>query len=208
MSTNLSHFQTFSSSKQIRKNLGIVDKEPIFLTDESMSTLSEISVKNINIFLTSINTLGEARFHRSELLFLLLVNNSYSYEYLSTSNEQERYYPTNLALRNMYKCTLTQRSSKSDKLRMHFEKRGYLETSKVPGSSRSCVKFTEKFFLTFQIWSLKEIKKSLLENNLLSQMNKSTLEKIKQAEIKICQKKELLEKLKMPDTTKNTVKNL
>ena len=71
MVTNLSQSPAFSITKKTSKTLGVVDNGPMLLTNESISDLSDITVKNINIFLTSIETLGGEKLHRAEMLFLL-----------------------------------------------------------------------------------------------------------------------------------------
>ena len=200
MVTNLSQSPAFSITKKTSKILGVIDNGPMLLADESMSDLSDITVKNVNIFLTSIETLGGQKLHRSDLLFLLLVNNSYSYDYPLTSNKQERHFPNSLLLRKRYKCSITQQASKSDKLRMHFEKHGFLETFTVDSSLVLTVKFTEKFFLTFQIWTLEAQKNSLLEKNLLSLMDENTIQHIKDLEKQICDKQDQIKKLEASKT--------
>ena len=193
MSINLSHFQNFSSSNETLECIGIVDKEAIHLTEEKLSDIQKITVRNINRFLRNTTHLGEEKLKRPELLFLLLVNNSYAYEYSLDSKEQEKHHPTSRELRRYYKCSLTQRASKCDKLRMGLEDRGYIETEPTINNSRK-VKFSEKFFLTYQIWSLSELKASLLETTLLSKMSSETINKIKSIESTLIEKYALLEK--------------
>ena len=182
MVSNLSQSPAFLITKKTSKTLGVVDNGPMLLTNESISDLSDITVKNINIFLTSIETLGGEKLHRAEMLFLLLVNNSYSYDFPLVSSKQKKHYPNSLILRKMCKCSITQQASKSDKLRMHFEKQGYLEAFTTDNSFVLTVRFTEKFFLTFQIWTLEAQKNSLLEQNLLSLMDENTIQHIKDLE--------------------------
>ena len=59
MSTNLSHFENFSSLNKSLGCLGVADEEAIHLTEEKLSDTQKITVRNINRYLSQTTHLDE-----------------------------------------------------------------------------------------------------------------------------------------------------
>ena len=140
-------------------------------SNDSGKVLSEyrkyFTVANVNDFLTTTTHIGKTKLNRSELLYLLLLNNSYSHEHPIFSKKQEKNRPNNIQLRKMYRCEKSLYASKADKVRIFLVGEGLIRSDKISESKEFTVSFSRKFFFYFCLSYLKKERQALIEKTRL-----------------------------------------
>lgn len=131
-------------------------------TSETTNINVNCSVLSVQKFLFDCDNL-----QRSDVFFGLVVCHFYNPELDLFDKKQEKHYPTSTGVRLKYRCKGPQKASKSDRTRIEWKNKGWIEYFKLKGFREFRLKLTQKFKMEFTLFELQKMRQDLINQTHL-----------------------------------------
>ena len=131
-------------------------------TRETTDINVDCSVLNVQNFLFDCESL-----RRSGVFFGITVTSFFDPSLDVFDKRQEKNYPTSTGIRLKYRCKGSQKASKSDRTRIEWKNRGWIEYLKLKGFREFRLKFTQKFKMEFTLFELQKMRQNLINQTHL-----------------------------------------